>query len=262
MKTVKVLFTLIAFMALTSYLSAQDNDQTWYIVDYMKTKPGMTDQYIECEKAWKSIHADRLKKGVIVNWELFAVNFPAGANTEYNFVTVTSVKGGWKGFGKLYNSWSNDYIKLVPKEKTALVQNTENYRELVKTEVLAVQDAAFNKDNKPFKYCMVNYFDVPEGHWDEYYNMETKLVKPVHQMDIDSGKRIGWILNGIAIPSAHDTYNAITVDLYDSWDNVGASTEGAWKTIHPDMSEEYIARQIEGTRKMVKREMWELVDSL
>lgn len=262
MKTVKLCFTLIALLALNFQLSAQGNDQTWYIVDYMKTKPGMASKYLECENAWKAIHADRIKKGIIQNWELFQVNFPAGANTEYDFVTVTSVKGGWMGYGKLYNSWSEDYLKLVPKEKMALVQNTESYRELVKTEVLAVQSAAFAKDTKPFKYCLVNYFDVPDGHLDEYSNMETKLVKPVQQLDIDAGKRIGWIFNSVAIPSAHDTYDAVTVDLFDAWDNVGAGTEDAWKKAHPDMSEEFINRQIESSRKMVKREMWQLMDSI
>lgn len=262
MKPIKLCLTLFAFMAFTFNLSAQDNEQNWYIVDYMKSKPGMSAKYLECEKAWKAIHADRIKKGIIQNWELFAVNFPAGANTEYDYVTVTTVKSGWQGYGKLYNSWNDDYMKLVPKEKMALVENTESYRELVKTEVLALHDAAFATGNKPYKYCMVNYFDVPDGHWDEYANMETKLVKPIHQVDIDGGKRIGWLLNSVAIPSAHDSYDAVTVDLYDSWNNVGASTEGAWKKVHPDMSEEYITRQIEGTRKMVKREMWQLVDSL
>jgi hypothetical protein len=262
MKTAKLLSTLIAILAFSFNLSSQNTDQTWYIVDYMKTKPDMASKYLECEQAWKAIHADRIKKGIIQNWELFAVNFPAGANTEYDYVTVTSVKSGWQGFGKLYNSWNDDYLKLVPKEKQALVQNTESYRTLVKTEVLSLMDFVFPKENKPFKYCMVNYFDVPDGHWDEYYSMETKLVKPVQQLDVDNGKRIGWLLNSVAIPSAHDTHDAVTVDLYDSWDNVGNSTEGAWKKIHPDMSEEYIGRQIEGTRKMVKREMWQLLDSL
>ena len=262
MKNLKSFLPLIALVAFTSSLAAQANDNIWYIVYYMKVKPGMNDKYVECEKAWKAIHSERKKKGIIEGWELFGVNFPAGANTEYDYVTVTSVKGGWKGYGKLYGDWSNDYMKVVPKDKMPLVDNTESYRTLVKTEVLSLQDAAFNKDNKPFKYCMVNYFAVPDGRWDEYADMETKLVKPVHQLDIDAGTRIGWLLNSVVIPGAHDTHNSVTVDLYDSWDNVGNSTEGAWKKAHPDMSEEYIARQIEGTRKMVKREMWELMNSL
>ena len=249
-------------MAFSFSLLAQENEDTWYIVDYMKVKPGMNDKYLECEKVWKTIHADRLKKGIITGWELFQVRFPSGTNTEYDYVTVTSVKGGWKGYGKLDASWGADAYKMVPKDKMPLVDNTENYRDFVKTEVHASQDAVFAKDNKPFKYVMVNYFDVPDGRWDEYAAMETKLVKPVHQMDIDAGKRVGWLMDSIVIPSANDTYDAVTVDFYEKWDDVGGGSADAWKKAHPGMSEEYIGRQIEGTRKMVKREMWMLIDSV
>lgn len=262
MKAINSILTCLACMAFTIQLTAQDNPQVWYVVDYMKVKPGMYDKYLECEQAWKSIHTERKKRGIITNWELFQVDFPAGSNTEYDYVTVTTINGGWKGYGKLYSDWSDDYTKVVPKDKLPVVQNTESYRTLVKTEVLSLQDFVYNKDNKPFKYCFVNYFDVPDGRWEEYYDMETKLVKPVHQMDIDNGKRLGWLLNAVAIPSANDSHDAITVDLYENWDSVGSGTEGAWKKIHPNMSDAYIDRQIESSRKFIKREMWELINSL
>jgi len=263
MKSTKFFSLLIAFMAFSFSLSAQGNDQTWFVIDYMKTKPGMTDKYLECEKVWKTIHAERVKKGIIVGWELFQVRFPAGANTEYDYATVTTVKGGWQGYGKLDADWSEDYAKLIPKDKMPLVENTGSYRTLVKTEVHAMVDGAFAPGNKPFKYAMVNFFDVPDGHWDEYYNMETKLVKPIHQLDIDAGKRVGWILDAIAIPTAHDTYDAVTVDLFENWNDVGGGGgEDAWTKAHPGMSEAYINRQIEGARKMVKREMWQLLDNI
>jgi len=263
MKTIKFFLSLIAFMALTFSLPAQSSEQPWYIVDYMKTKPGMASKYLECEKAWKTIHAERVKQGIIAGWELFQVRFPAGSNAEYDFATVTTLKGGWPAIGKLDASWNTDYTKVVPKDKMPLVENTGSYRDLVKTEVHALQDAAFAPENKPFKYIMVNYFDVPDGRWDEYAAMETKLVKPVHQLDIDAGKRVGWLLDAIAIPTAHDTYDAVTVDLYENWNDVGGGGgEDAWKKAHPGMSQEYITRQIEGARKMVKQEMWVLLDNI
>lgn len=261
MRAAKFSFLLLAVLAHCLSLSAQGGQPNWYILDYMKVKPGMVDKYLECEKAWKAIHVERVKQGLVESWELYQVVYPAGANTEYDYVTVTNVKGGWSGVGKLNASWSTDYMKLVPKDKLPLVQATESYRELVKTEVHASQDAVFATGDKPFKYAVVNYFDVPDGRWDEYAAMETKLVKPVHQIDIDAGKRVGWILTSIAIPSAHDTYDAATVDFYGKWDDVGSSAEGAWKKAHPDMTEEYIIRQIEGARKQLKREVWVQLDS-
>lgn len=262
MKSTKFFPLLIAFMAFSFSLSAQDNDPIWHIVDYMKVKPGMTDKYLECEKVWKILHAERVKKGIIVDWQLWQVRFPAGANTEYDYVTVTTVKGGWQGLGKLDADWSEDYAKLVPKDKMPLVENTGDYRVLVKTEVQAKQDWIFAPGNKPLKYALVNFFDVPDGRWDEYYNMETKLAKPIHQLNMDAGKRVGWALHTIAIPTAHDTYDAVTIDVYENWNDVGGGIEDAWKKAHPGMSEAYITRQIEGARKMVKQEMWVLLDKI
>ena len=264
MKSTKLFSLLIAFMAFSFSLSAQDNDQIWYIVDYMKVKPGMTEKYLECEQVWKTIHAERVKKGIIVDWQLYQVRFPAGANTEYDFVTITTVAGGWQGYGKLDADWSEDYAKLIPKDKMPLIENTDNYRTFVKSEVHANLDGIFAADSRQSsKYVMMNFFDVPDGHWDEYYNMETKLVKPIHQLDIDAGKRAGWALNAIAIPSAHDTYDAVTIDFYKNWNDIGSGGgEDAWEKTHPDMSEAYITRQIESARKMVKQEMWVMLDKI
>jgi hypothetical protein len=137
MKSIKFFSLLIAFMATSFSLSAQDNDQIWHIVDYMKVKPGMTEEYLECEKVWKILHAERVKKGIIVDWQLLRVRFPAGANTEYDYVTVTTIKGGWQAYGKLDADWSEDYAKLIPKDKMTLVENTENYRTFVKSKAPA-----------------------------------------------------------------------------------------------------------------------------
>lgn len=59
------------------------------------------------------------------------------------------------------------------------------------------------------------------------------------------------------------TYDAVTVDLFENWNDVGGGGgEDAWTKAHPGMSEAYINRQIEGARKMVKREMWQLLDNI
>ena len=89
------LLTVVAFTCLFFHpkLHAQNN-AGYVIVEYMKVKPGMSEKYRECEKAWKLIHQNRVKAGYITGWELEQVMFPSGADSEYDYLIITILKTG------------------------------------------------------------------------------------------------------------------------------------------------------------------------
>lgn len=59
-------------------------------IDYMKVEPGRGQQYVKLEQdIFKPIHQDRISKGTIESWAVYAVRYPAGTNREYDFVTAT-----------------------------------------------------------------------------------------------------------------------------------------------------------------------------
>jgi hypothetical protein len=61
-------------------------------VDYMKVTPGKNAEYRKAEENLKAaVHQDRVKKGQILGWKLYAVRYPAGAAREYDYATVTAV---------------------------------------------------------------------------------------------------------------------------------------------------------------------------
>ena len=131
MKTIKFFLTLIAFMAITFCAFSQNDDPSFYIIETMKSKPGMTGEYVDAEmKVWKKLHQERMKQGKIVEWYFYEVRYPSGTSTAYDFVTVTGVKG-WAGLGAFYEGWDFSALtKSLTKEEVAIVNKTEMMRDL------------------------------------------------------------------------------------------------------------------------------------
>ncbi|MBK6929820.1 MAG: hypothetical protein IPH12_02790 [Saprospirales bacterium] len=264
MKTVKSILCCLLMLVFGLQADAQTNEEpTFFIVSYMKVKPGMYGKYLAVEQGvWKKIHQERIKQGRLVNWWLYEVRFPAGTGTEYDFVTVNAVRG-WNGVDSFSIGW-NRVFQVLNKQEAALADSTEMFRDLVREELSYAADAIFKADaNKnPSRYLIVNYMDVPDGKWEEYEAMETKLAKPLHEAQVKAGKRGGWGLYPLIFPGGSDRpYDAVTVDFYDKWEDIGGGDyEATLKQVHPGMSIEYFSRQIEATRRHVRGEVWILRD--
>lgn len=231
------------------------------IVDYMKVKPGMGEKYLECEKAWKLIHQERKRLGQIEDWNLEQIMWPWGASAEYDYLTVTFVKS-WDDIGKLQENWETA-LKVIPADKKALIDNTGQYRDLVKSEIWSEVDFTAKADFKGSKYVVENFFKVPPGGWNDYMEMETRFVKPVHQKNIELGNRAGWVLTRMVMPrGAEQPYNCSTVDLFDKWEDMDNDDSKAWETVYPGMSDGHIGRRIESVRTLVRSEIRMVVDSV
>ncbi|MFM9949949.1 MAG: hypothetical protein ACKV1O_18580 [Saprospiraceae bacterium] len=270
MKKFKFFLPLLAFMAMVFGAFAQNDEPNFYIIETMKSKPGMTDDYVDAEmKVWKKLHQERKKQGKITEWYFYNVRYPSGTSTAYDFVTVTGVKG-WAGLGAFYEGWDFAALtKSLTKEEVAIVNKTEMLRDLTTHQVFYAGDFASTPNFDPLKakFLSVNYFKVPENRWSEYLDMETKLVKPMHVEMMNTGKgRSVWALYSRVAPydPAVYPYNAFTLDGYNKWEDMNANGdfEATLKKIHPGMSEEYYNRQIEEARTMLKQELWVLLDGI
>ena len=262
MKTAKFIVALLALMTCSFLLRAQETENTWYILEYMKVKPGMFDEYLACEQTWKTIHKERIRLGQIISWGLYEIAFPSGTGVEYDYVTVTEVKG-WNGIEATNTGWA-DAMKVITPEMQPVIDKTEEYRDLVNREVWQTGDAIYKEGATGYaKFHVCNFMDVPADGWHAYWDMETKLVKPVHQLSIKAGKRLGWGLYTMVLPyGANQPYQAATVDFYDKWPDINSDTNDEWGKAHPGMDEDYIDRRIQQTRTLVKSEIRRLVDSV
>jgi hypothetical protein len=58
------------------------------VMDFMKAKPGMTNEYIRLEKEeWKKFHQYNVDKGKLAGWGFWSLVVPGGTSATHNFVT-------------------------------------------------------------------------------------------------------------------------------------------------------------------------------
>ena len=265
MKTIKSLFLLAAFIMSSFIVIAQNTEQTFFIVETMKAAPGKSDEYVKAEReVWKRIHQERIKRGLIIGWNFYAVLSPAGSSVPYDYVTVTLVQG----WNKLENPWGNMLAegaeKLLTKEQLAIANVTGTLRNLTTSTVYYGADyvAADPKATTPAKYQMINYMKVKDGMTEEYLNMETKLVKPMHVEMMKTGGHSAWGLYGRVFGGDGLPFDFVTSDYFNKWSdmNTGGSYSKALEKVHPDMGMSYLEKRINETRHLVNRELWELID--
>lgn len=260
----RFLFTLLLTLSCTLFstqlLQAQEEDnRVFAIVDYMKVAPGMHAEYLACENAWKTIHQERVKAGDILGWEVEEVVY-SGVNEEYNYLTVTLVKG-WAAVER----GNMDFDKLtasLPDDQRKYIDNANDYRTWVKGEIWQMQDQVFPEgDNRPL-YRVENFCDLPDvpNTWDNYMTMEKEFAKPVIEERVKTGKQAGWVLSNLfrSRGSAY-SYHVSTLDFFDSWEDIAASDDESWETVYPDLTDEQIGRRIYSTKIPVRTEIRKLV---
>lgn len=216
MKTmIKTILLAVICCLSNNFLMAQE-PQGYYAFDYMKVKPGMHDEYLKLEKAWKKIHQANIKAGKYNFWELTQVAYPSGSNVEYNYVTRINFKGEKQLAAYIENWQMPDLATLLTPEERALVDRTPEIRTLVKSEVWAHEDMAAGKEISKAKVVVFNYFDIPEGATrSDHLRTERELWKPAHEARCQDGKMSGWVLARKILPyGSADAYVNATVDLY------------------------------------------------
>ncbi len=252
---------LLVFLV-SSNVYAQDNGPTYFQLAYMKVKPGKYSDYLKLEtEIWKPIHQERIKQGKATGWYLYQVMYPSGTNAEYDYVIVNS-GSDWNSIEHMWDGTMDIAKKVLTKDQLLQIDKTEQTRDLVKSELWSFNDGVFAPGDSASKYQVVNYMKIPEGRWEEYMDMEINLARPVHQEDVNTGGRAGWGIYSMILPySDNRPYDAAAVDFYYSWDDYGRSNTGElWKKIHPHKSEEYISRQIDNSRSLVKQDILYLID--
>ncbi|MBX2891658.1 MAG: hypothetical protein KF734_12060 [Saprospiraceae bacterium] len=264
--TLCALVLLVSSQSLLAQTTATPPPPTnYYIVDYMKAKPGHAGDYVRLERTvWKDLHKARIKKGGSQTaWWFLEVRMPSGASVEYDYVTVTTVSG-WNGIDSLYNSW-DDVFRKMSAEQAKHVDSTEMFRTLVRTEIYMDVDAVFKNAPgtvPPPKFWFYNYMDVPDGKWDDYVKMEKEIARPVHLEQCLNGHRAGWGLYSLVFPSGSEMkYEAVTIDFFDKWGDVVADDFAAiFKKVHPTKKMEDVSKTIEASRKLARTEVWVLLD--
>ncbi|MCB0573294.1 MAG: hypothetical protein KDC61_01860 [Saprospiraceae bacterium] len=221
MKSFAISLLLSLLCCLGTRSSAQTDDAsapTYYnMYSYIKVAPGKHAEYLKLEKAWKKIHAARIKAGRMDSWCLMDVLSPSGAACEYNYVTRNTFKGD-EQLAEFFEGtfMPDDWQSLLTKEELDLVNRTDEIRTLVKNEVWSTVDKTMAADMSNAKISVFNYFDFPEGKTSaDHVKMEQDIWKPVHDARVKDGQLKGWLLLRLEFPFGADMpYHDATIDVY------------------------------------------------
>ncbi len=257
-------FLLLGGMLLTPALAQEGG--SYVLVEYMKVKPGMESQYRACEGVWKRIHAARKKAGLITDWSLEQVHFPAGSHTEYDYLTLTHFKD-WAAVGNVSTTWDEATWKKLTaslsEDDLELAMEADDFRTLVKREIWSGIRMVTDESGKPARFIIENYMHVPVAKWEDWVSLETETFMPVHTKSAEMGHRAGWLMGYMEFPrGAELPYNASTLDMYHNWADMHNDESDAWEAAHPDREDEGLMEKVLSTRTIVRSELREVVDAI
>jgi hypothetical protein len=259
---------MVAGLLLASASIAEAQETSYAQHDYMKVPAGQTQAYLDLEQElWKPIHRERAQDETIEGWNLYEVVYPAGAERSYDYVTVSF----YDAWDRLESPYAEEHLtKAHPNmDPQELTQRTVQSRSLVRSEVVEVVARATGEEtaSEGAQYVTVDYMEVPEGGASDYVQAEQELWKPIHQELIERTSQTGWFVVELQFEGAEAPYQYMTIRPFADWSYLDPAAETnsfqeAFDAAHPDRSIAEVVEQTSGTRTIVRREVWRLVDSV
>ena len=268
----KTLFPLLLAILCCQFtpLSAQTaapKPTRYNVYAYMKVAPGMYDDYLKMEKAYKKLHLADKKAGRLEDWSLAEVVSPAGTNTEYDFVCRNTYIGHAAlaaQYERVYDT--NGMESILSPAEIALVKRTNEIRKMVKVEVWSMTDGVWADDaDTKAKLFVWNYFSIPEGKTgDDHKKVELDIWKPIMAARIKDGKMKGWGLLNMELPfGASMPYSQATVDGYTGMEQMLAPWfEDYFKKVHPGKDVKKLFKQTAAVCTLEKGEVRMMIDRL
>ncbi len=201
-------------------------------LDYHKPEPGKTAEYLHVERQlWKPVHQERVNKGKIAYWKLYAVSFPNGDKQEYDYVTMT------------------EFANFLGESK---------YKEL-RGMTPAVQKLT-RKDTLALQLSTAHYLKAFPGKAADLLKAQREFYWPMGEDQIKSGRKVSWATTVVRYPEALDhPYSHVSFNGFASLAEMGKPMEkevaDKWG---PKFNE--VNAMLGASRSRVRGELWRLVD--
>lgn len=211
-------------------------------LDYMKVAPGKAADYRQAEEAVKtSVHQERVKKGKILGWDLYAVRFPNGASREYDYVTVTV----YPDMSKLEHLYDEEEIKKMRDTGVGPL------RTLLRSDILAVVATA-GDFSAPWPWVTVSYIKAKPGMLADWRRDEMEAWEPVAEAQVKAGSLVGWVAHSVVWPwGTRRAYDFVSANGRGTF--AGKPTPGLEGMVASAASRSQ--RHVEA----IRRELWHLV---
>lgn len=258
-KTILVLFVTLFSL----HLMAQDKE---YVELFFGTvKNANVENHIKNEKAtFAKIHADRIKRGEIIGWDMWKLVSPGDTKGETTFMYATVYKDLEKA--NLWNVNANDYVKRAAgdnlagftKTLNAVIADYTTMNDIV-TAVKASDAASGHFDakgvNNKIKYQVMNAMLVDGYRAGDYEKMEGVTFKSYRK---ENDKLQGWALHKVLNVYGENKINYYTADFYASLKEIYDLRENT-----TGYSEETIKslKEMDKLRILKNANIFELIDS-
>lgn len=257
----QVIFFFSTLLCIT-LVNAQD-EPVYIQVDYMKPLDGKAEEYVWMENTvYKPIHQERINNGEIVAWHLYEVQYPRGADMEYDYVTITI----FANFGSIDegNTPFDELVAEVHPDKTVdeVAGIAEETRKLVRSEAFKSVHRYPGTSYDPARTLLVDYMKVSPVNQHEYVRMENQIWCPLHQERIKRGIISGWELFELLFPGGLNyPYTYATTTGFEHWDQMkDAWPDDIWSSVHSGASQTELEQRAHETRDLVSTQIWKLVD--
>ena len=115
-------------------LPAQGQTPKFILINFMKSKPGMYNEYVKIEKEeWKKFHQHLADQGKTAGWGLWSMVLPGGTSSTHDFVTANRyssfAQAGEVNYGETYKAV---YPEMDPQ---VAFDKADKARDLVKSEM-------------------------------------------------------------------------------------------------------------------------------
>ena len=240
---------------------SQDVEPIYTLVSFMKVDQSKTGKYLAVEQdLWKPVHQELVNQGKILGWYFYQIHY-TGSGDAYNYATVTHYQGS-KNLDAGYPDGL--FEKVHPHMPDGYISNeTLESRKIVTSRLLSWRLQSFPEEQRdPSRYAVVNYMKSPPGMAGDFFSLRRDYVMPAFNQAVKDGKVEGWGLWSTVFPSGADMpYNHVTGDFYNEFDQIGNNSMGTYiEKANPGKNLDEIWQKLDETRKMVKRELWELID--
>ncbi|MEX1241022.1 MAG: hypothetical protein WEB30_14965 [Cyclobacteriaceae bacterium] len=259
----KISRLLLASLMLNVICMAGVSAQTTTVyarVVLQKVAPEKVQEFLtEARDIWKPAHRLRQQNGKITNWALYLVHF-TGVNDEYNYASVSYYNAWEKTEGN--DNWAELMKGLDPRRVDVILAKTRSIN--VRHALYSRVDGTTTPPNAiPAKYFEVDYMKA-KGAAADYEKVEQDIWKPIHQTLVNDGNRASWTLWRLEMPGGTgNAYDYATANAAVTYKQLLVETyEDAFKKAHPGKNPQAVFDSTLKSRDLVKREIWELVDSL
>jgi hypothetical protein len=257
--TVSLLFS---FNISLQHLQAQSYEGLYMHIDYVFVPTGESENFQQrASSVLKPVQQARKDEGIITDWYIYKVSYPGTHHSNYNYVVIT-VGESISGFEDVAGSVSSRFNN---RNQQRIIQEFRNAYTPIFSELWTIRNSVMKDDEaRPSRYMVMNYMRVGQGYEFEYQMMEDETARPLHERRMQNDVMNGWELQEMILPGGLEYgYNFSTIDHYENLAHVEFGfTEELIRQTHPETDINAFFDNINRSRDLVKREVWELVDSL